>query len=225
MDTLGSRKYNADVKAGSLNSRYDVIVIADMSRDQIMTGFAKGSVPPKYSGGIDANGAREIDKFVRNGGTLVTINRSSIFAIDELHLPVSNVVADIPRQEYFVGGAIAEIIVDKSHPIMAGMPERAKMFVGSSPVFTGTALAKYGSSGSPLLSGYFLGEEHVQGFAAAMEVYHGDGRVVLLGLRPQWRGQPFGTFKILFNSALYSQEVASSAQKNEEFWKVPEKQK
>ncbi len=223
--------YNADVKAGSLNSRYDVIVIADMSRDQIMTGFAKGSVPPKYSGGIDANGAREIDKFVRNGGTLVTINRSSIFAIDELHLPVSNVVADIPRQEYFVGGAIAEIIVDKSHPIMAGMPERAKMFVGSSPVFTGkegfqgTALAKYGSSGSPLLSGYFLGEEHVQGFAAAMEVYHGDGRVVLLGLRPQWRGQPFGTFKILFNSALYSQEVASSAQKNEEFWKVPEKQK
>lgn len=223
--------YNADVKAGSLNSRYDVIVMADMSRDQIMTGFAKGSVPAKYSGGIDASGAREIDKFVRNGGTLVTINRSSGFAIDELHLPVSNVVADIPRQEYFAGGAIAEIIVDKSHPIMTGMPERAKMFVGSSPVFTvkegfqGAALAKYGSSGSPLLSGYFLGEEHVQGFAAAMEVYHGAGRVVLLGLRPQWRGQPFGTFKILFNSALYSQEVATNTQKNEEFWKVPEKQK
>ncbi len=32
--------------------------------------------------------------------------------------------------------------------------------------------------------------------------------MILLGLRPQWRGQPFGTFRILFNAALYHGAVA-----------------
>jgi hypothetical protein len=110
---------------------------------------------------------------------------------------------------------------------MSGMPERGKVFVGSSPVFTtedgfrGRVLAKYAPSGSPLLSGYFLGASHVQGYAAALDVEHGDGRVVLLGMRPQWRGQPFGTFKILFNAALYTRVVAAQAPDNADFWARP----
>ena len=46
--------------------------------------------------------------------------------------------------------------------------------------------------GSPLLSGYLFGEEHLQGHAAALEVTHGAGRVLLLGMKPQWRGRPLG---------------------------------
>jgi hypothetical protein len=109
------------------------------------------------------------------------------------------------------------------------MSERSKVFVGRSPVFTteegfdGRVLAKYAKEGTPLLSGYFLGEKHVQGYAAAVEVKHGQGRVVLLGLKPQWRGQPFGTFKVLFNAALYSKAVADQAPDNAKFWKAPPK--
>jgi len=111
---------------------------------------------------------------------------------------------------------------------MSGVPARAKIMVGSSPVFTteegfeGRALAKYPGEGSPLLSGYLLGEEFLRGYAAALEVRHGDGRVLLLGLRPQWRGQPFGSFKILFNAALYSQRVAAQTPDNPGFWTAPE---
>ncbi len=46
--------------------------------------------------------------------------------------------------------------------------------------------------------------------------------MILLGMRPQWRGQPFGTFKILFNAALYSDEVADRAPDNPGFWVAPE---
>jgi hypothetical protein len=111
---------------------------------------------------------------------------------------------------------------------MSGMEVRAPVMVGGSPVFTttegfrGHVLAKYPSEGSPLMSGYFLGEQYVQGYAAALEVEHGEGRVVLLGMRPKWRGQPFGTFKILFNAALYSDAVAGRAPDNDAFWTAPE---
>jgi len=219
--------YSADVRAGDLGSRYDVILLADMRGGQIVNGFANGSVPPRYAGGIGPEGVRELDAFVRSGGTLVAINRSSNFVIDELHLPVENVIEDVPRDEYFVGGAIVELIVDPSQPVMSGMSERSKVFVGGSPVFTttedfeGHVLAKYAENGSPLLSGYFLGEEHVQGYAAALDVKYGDGHVVLLGMKPQWRGQPFGTFKVLFNAVLYSSEVAAQAPDNSEFWSAP----
>jgi hypothetical protein len=219
--------YNADVLAGELRDRYDVIVIADMGARTIMEGFAAGTLPPRYAGGLGAEGVRELDAFVRAGGTLVTINGSSAFAVEQLHLPVRDVTKELEREDFSAGGAIVELLVDPSHPVMSGMSPRAKIMVGRSPVFTtlegfeGSILAKYPSEGTPLLSGYFLGEEHVQGYAAALDVKHGEGHVVLLGMRPQWRGQPFGTFKVLFNAALYSKSVADQAPDNGGFWTAP----
>ncbi len=221
---------NADVLAGGLRDRYDVIVIADMGAGQIMNGFAKGSVPPRYEGGIGTRGVRELDAFVRGGGTLVTLNNASMFAINQLHLPVRNVTADLAGDEYFMSGSIVEMEVDPSHPVMSGMPARAKVVVGRSPVFTteegfeGAVLAKYPEDGSPLLSGYLLGEEHLQGYAAAVDVQHGDGRVVLLGMKPQWRGQPFGNFRIVFNAALYGAQLAAATPPNPDFWEAPEEE-
>ena len=222
--------YNADVLAGGLRDRYDVIVIADMGAGQIMSGFAKGSVPPRYEGGIGARGVRELDAFVRGGGTLVTLNNASMFAIDQLHLPVRNATAELASNEYFMSGSIVEMEVDPSHPVMSGMTARAKVVVERSPVFTteegfeGAVLAKYPQEGSPLLSGYLLGEEHLQGYAAALDVAHGDGRVVLLGMKPQWRGQPFGNFRVLFNAALYGAELAAVTPPNPDFWQAPEEE-
>jgi hypothetical protein len=138
------------------------------------------------------------------------------------------VVADLSRNDYFVSGSLLEVQTDPAHPVMSGMPERASLFVGYSPVFAtlegfeGSALAKYQSNGSPLMSGYLLGEEHLNGYAAALDVKHGDGHVILLGFRPQWRGQSFGTFKVLFNALLYGGRVAATGYDNAEFWTSPD---
>jgi hypothetical protein len=208
---------NADIQNTPLRDRFDVIVLASDAPRTIVEGFAKGSVPPRYEGGIGEAGARALDTFVRAGGTLVCLNQSSEFAIQYLHLPVKNAVAGLPRAEFFSSGSIFEVSTEPAHPVMAGMPDRAKVFFDRSPVFAtlhgfeGDTLARYATAGSPLLSGYLLGEKHLQGQAAALDVKHGNGHVILIGFRPQWRGQPFGTFRVLFNALFFGGELAARA--------------
>jgi len=218
---------NHDFQAGSLRDRFDVIVLADYGSRQIIDGRAPGSVPARFAGGIGTEGVRELDRFVREGGTLVCMNSSSNFAIEHLGLPVRNVIDGVGRSEFFTSGSILEVVTDPSHPVMTGMPERANVFFARSPVFTveedfeGAALARYQTAGSPLVSGYLLGEEHIQGYAAALDVRHGDGHVILIGFRSQWRGQPFGTFRVLFNAVLFSGNVADEAPTDTAFWQAP----
>jgi hypothetical protein len=180
-------------------------------------------------GGIGAEGVRALDEFVSGGGTLVCLNGSSQFAIDELRLPVQNVAAGLRGDEFSISGSILEVVTDPSHPVMAGMPSRAAVFFSRSPVFTttdgfeGVVLAKYAQAGSPLLSGYLLGEEYLNGYAAALDVHHGEGHVILFGFKPQWRGQPFGSVRTLFNAALFHGPHADGSQGAAGFWKAPVK--
>jgi hypothetical protein len=218
---------NADFQAGNLGARFDVILLASDGAGALLNGYAPGTVPPRYEGGIGAAGVRALDAFINAGGTLVCLNQSSDFAIQQLRLPVRNVVSGVNRREFFGNGSILEVITDPTHPVMAGMPARAKVFFDSSPVFTtlegfeGAALAKYATQGSPLLSGYLLGERNLQGYAAALDVKHGRGHVILVGFRPQWRGQPVGTFRVVFNAALFGRDVAAAAAGSPDFWKAP----
>jgi hypothetical protein len=218
---------NADVRAGALRDRFDVIVLASDPPGALLDGYAEGTVPPRYAGGIGDAGVRALDAFVQGGGTLVCLSQSSDFAIQQLHLPVKDVVRGLPRQEFFASGSILEVTTDPAHQVMSGMPERAKVFFNESPVFTtldgfeGVALAKYAPDGSPLLSGYLLGEKHLQGYAAALDVKHGQGHVILLGFRPQWRGQPMGTFRVIFNAVLFGPGASAGAKGTPGFWSAP----
>jgi uncharacterized membrane protein len=221
---------NADIKAGSLVDRLEVIILADYGSRTILEGYPTGTIHPRYVGGIGAEGVRALDEFVKNGGTLVCLNGSSQFAIDELGLPVVNIAAGLPGDEFSISGSILEILPDAAHPVMAGMPERAPVFFSRSPVFTttegfeGVVLAKHVNTGSPLLSGYLLGEEHLHGYAAALDVHHGEGHIILMGFKPEWRGQPFGSFRTLFNAAVFHGPHATAAEGTPGFWTPPRKE-
>jgi len=200
-----------------LTGRIDSLIIADDARVPVAGaapsgrgGRGGGAVRPEYAYQLSAADLQRLDQFVSGGGTLVCLSNASQFAIDHFKLPVKNAVAGLRTDEFFLRGSIVEILPDQSHPVMAGMPEKAAVFVDFSPVFetepnfTGTVLARYSETGSPLLSGYLIGEQHLQGKAAAVDVPVGNGHVILIGFRPTWRGQPFGTFKVLFNAAMFT---------------------
>lgn len=192
-----------------LRDRFDVIVITDEPRGVLGGGGrAGGAGGAGGTGGEDAARVKAIDDFVRAGGTIVALNRSTGFAIDHLKLPVRNALQGVGRQDFFAAGSLLNVQVDTTHPAMAGFAPDAPVFFNGSPAFetlegfTGAVLATYAAEGELLASGYLLGDTHLRGKAAAVEVAHGGGRVVLIGFRPQWRGQTFGTFKVLFNALL-----------------------
>jgi hypothetical protein len=204
----------ADFKS-PLASKVDVVILADDARLPVEGATGRGgrggpprAVRPEYAETLSADDLRGFEQFVRAGGTVVCMNNASAFAIQQFKLPVRNVVAGLRPEEFFLRGTIVGVTTDTKHQVMAGMPEEAAVFADSSPVFeteegfSGSVLARYKESGSPLLSGYLIGEKHLNGKSAALDVHLDAGHVILLGFRPEWRGQSFGTFKVLFNSLL-----------------------
>src|SRR6185369_3266074 len=73
---------NGDVQAGHLRERFDAILIADSPQRSIMEGYAAGTIPGEYAGGIGEPGAEALRNFVREGGTLIAFNNATLFAIE-----------------------------------------------------------------------------------------------------------------------------------------------
>ena len=191
-----------------LTGKEDVVIMPDGARLRAGTGRGGRTTRPEYTDDTTPADLEVFEQFVRNGGTLVCISTACSVAIQQFKLPVTNIVSGLRPDEFFLHGSIVEAAIETTHPVMSGMPEKAAVFVDGSPVFqtepgfTGTVLAKYADAGSPLLSGYLIGEKYLAGKAAALDLTLGTGHIVLLGFRPEWRGQPFGTFRVLFNAAL-----------------------
>ncbi|HYL84911.1 MAG TPA: M14 metallopeptidase family protein [Candidatus Angelobacter sp.] len=209
---------NGDIQAGNLRERFDAIIIADGSPDSILNGFGPGSVPGEYVGGIGELGVIALREFVQAGGALITFNNASMFAIDQLGLPVKNVLAGLKDEEFFCSGSLLRVEVqDSSHSAVWGLPHDPIVMFERGPAFEakdglhGRVLAAYPKDQSPLMSGYLLHPERIQGRAAALEVQYGKGRVYLLGFRPQWRGQSHGTYKFFFNAIYESQGLSKPA--------------
>jgi len=81
---------------------------------------------------------------------------------------------------------------------MTGEGGREDLELGAPPPVE--VVARYAET-DLLMSGWAMGEkEHIGGKPAMMNVRHGDGTVVLFGFRPQFRGQPRATYKLLFNA-------------------------
>jgi ribosomal protein S18 acetylase RimI-like enzyme len=210
--------HNADLQDGHLSEHYDTIVFAEMSTRQIMDGMAAGSVPGQYAGGIGETGAQALRDFVTQGGTLVTLGNATLFAMDEFNLALTNVLQGVPQTQFFCSGSLLRVEVkDANHPVVAGLPASPAVMFERNPVFDtkqgfrGRVLASYVKDRSPLLSGFLLGADRIEGKAAAIDADFGKGHIVMLAFRPQWRGQSHGTYKFLFNAVYYNPSMAPEA--------------
>jgi hypothetical protein len=206
-----SNVYNADIRGGHLRDRFDVIIFPDSNARAILEGHRPGTIPERYAGGIGQEGVDELRDFVNDGGTLIAFNNASLFAIDQFGLPVTNALAGLNPTQFFCTGCLLKVHVeDTKNALTEGLSENPIVMFERGPAFDtksdfkGAVLARYARERSPLESGYLAGPDRLQGKAAALDVNYGKGHVILLGFRPQWRGQSHGAYKFFFN-ALYLQ--------------------
>jgi len=196
-----------DIRAGNLRSKYDVIIIpGELTESQIIEGHKSGTVPPEFAGVIGDTGVQNLRDFVNEGGTLVTMDKAAEFAAKQFALPVKNALEGVQPKDYYVPGSLLKIVLDTDNPIAYGMPREAAAFVQQNAAFEVTGNAKpvgtYPMT-NPLMSGWILGEAKIFGKTAIVDAPVGRGRIILLSIRPQFRTQVRGTYKLLLNSLYY----------------------
>jgi hypothetical protein len=202
--------HNADVAAGKLREKFDVVIFPDQAPRSIVDGATGQNVRPEYRGGIGEDGITALREFLSQGGTLVTLGSASDLAIDRFGVPLKNLKAGLTRDQHFAPGTILNLEVDTAHPIGYGMAPNTFGFYNNSPFFSLTegfssqklsVVARYPNT-NVVASGWLKGEELMAGRAAVVTIDLNPGRIVLFGLRPQHRAQTHATFPLLFN-ALY----------------------
>lgn len=206
--------FDKDIRKGELEKKFDVLILPDFRNSKtIVEGLSDEDVPPEYAGGIGEVGVKNIRDFLQKGGTIITMNSSAQFAIDNLRLGVQNCVAGKDRKEFFIPGSILQVLNNTDHPISYGLGRDTAVFFRRSPVFSvneGVSVADYPAQ--PFLSGWVNGKDFLVGQSAIVDVPYEKGRVILLGFPVLYRGQSHGTFKYLFNAIYYS---ASQSDKSE----------
>lgn len=217
--------FDAEIRSGRLKQNYDVIVLTNISSSRIVKGHAEERVPPQYAGGIGSTGLSALLQFVKEGGTLITLNASCQLAIDHFNVPLQDISRSFPSTEFFLPSAILKVEVDNNHPIAYGLDKTANILSYGSPVFEFLDIEKASSDekqewlkdfkevarypdSNPFMSGRLIGDHILHNKPALIEVGCGDGRIILFGFRPQNRAQIHGTFMLFFNSLYYGPATA-----------------
>jgi len=213
--------HDEDLRTKDL-SEFDVIVLPHQSADRILNGHATGTMPDAYVGGMGLAGALALERFVEAGGTLVALDGASDFAIEQFGLPLKNVTAGLSSSEFFIPGSLVRANVDTDHPLAWGMQKEVATSFVRSRAFDTVELTREREGGQEetkappplpvenvvtyaeediLMSGWALGgESKIGGKGALVRVRLGQGEIVLFAFRPQFRGQPRGTYKLFFNA-------------------------
>jgi hypothetical protein len=190
------------------------------------------SVPEEVRGWLgrisDEKTLPQLKKFVESGGSIVTIGSSTSVA-EVFGIPVKSQLMektadgrDVPlaREKFYIPGSLLKVQVNNSHPLGYGMPKEVDVFFDSSPVFRlepsaetkHTSAVAWYAGPEPLDSGWAWGQQYLDGGTAVVDAAVGEGRVVLLGPEVNFRDQPHGTYKLLFNGLYYGSATAAVLQ-------------
>jgi len=221
--------YAPELDAGNLNAKYDVLVFvtgAIPERDRERAGGGGGgmpdpaTIPAEYRGELGAvtvaKTVPQLRTFLENGGTVVTVG-SSVALARHLGLPVADALVEraadgterhLPNEKFYIPGSILRVAVDPTQPAAWGMEDHADVMFDESPVMRlgpdaaarGVRRIAWFDSARPLRSGWAWGQQYLDGGVAAAEADVGRGKLFLFGPEITFRGQPHGTFRLLFNS-------------------------
>jgi hypothetical protein len=219
--------YAKEIDAASLNDKYDVIVFVEGAIPAMKPEASpweekdpkEADIPAEYKSQLGSITAQKsipaLQKFLNNGGRIVTIGSSANIAY-HLNLPVRNALVEmvagkekaLPGEKFYIPGSVMQVAVDNNYAPNWGMTKTTDVYFSSSPVFklspdaiaqkVVTPLAWYPTA-STLRSGWAFGQAYLQDGVAAFEANVGKGKLFVYGPEITFRAQTHSTYKMLFN--------------------------
>ncbi len=217
------------VRRGGLRADYDVIVIPSQggSGKRIVYDIEGRGRPLAYtrteqfrflgmygesediSGGMGLEGLLELQRFVSDGGVLITLGAASFLA-PEFGL-TRRVNASRPSAQFYAPGPIVEAeILRGDHPVFYGYERKTiPVRYANGPLLDlpeedrgRQVLMRFAGGEKSVLSGLMRNPSEVRERPAILDVPVGRGRVVIFATNPCYRWQNHGEFNMLFNAIL-----------------------
>ena len=189
-------------------------------------------IPDEYKGWFGAvtvaKTVPQILKFLDEGGTVLAIG-SSTAAGYHARLPIADALVEraqdgterrLPGEKFYIPGSVLRVRVDPLNPLAYGSPEALDIFFENSPSFRllpdafieNAKPVAWFDSDRPLRSGWAWGQHYLQGSTAVIDASVGKGKLFLYGPEVLFRGQPHGTFRLVFNGLFYGTASAVTLQ-------------
>jgi zinc carboxypeptidase len=234
--------YKERVKQGNLKADYDVILMPSQagSGKRLVFDIDSRGTPIEYkksdkfkflgmygesddmTGGMGLAGVAEFQKYLDEGGVLITMGGASFFPA-EFGLAPRVDAARTSAQFYAPGPIVQEEILQPESPVFYGYDQRiipvrwssgplltvqgagsnpfAPAAQASTPAQNGV-LARYPGGDAAVMSGLMRGANEIRGRAAIVDQRAGKGHVLIFAGNPCYRWQNFGEFNLMFNSIL-----------------------
>jgi hypothetical protein len=237
------------VKAGAnLRSKYDVIVMPHQGQNgkSIVYELPKLSKPLAYKksdkfkslgmyaetddvrGGMGLAGASEFQKFVEDGGVLITMGVASYFPA-EFGIAKGVDAQNTAPGFYAPGPYVNSEILIPTHPTMfgytqktlpvryaggpllqAGPPAGSEQFAGSSPDRP-QVIARFTGGEAGVLSGLMRNPDQIRNRPMIVDAAAGKGRVLMFANNPIYRWQTFGEHEMVFNALMFWNDMPAAA--------------
>ena len=227
-------------RQGNLRAKYDVIVVPHQGNNgkSVVYEQPKLSRPLAYKkgerfksfgfyaetddtrGGMGLEGAAEFEKFVAQGGTLVTMGIASAFPA-EFGIAKGVDAQNAAPGFYAPGPYVQSEILQPAHPVMygysgktlpvryaggpllqAGPPAEFAAAAGSSPDRP-QVLARFQGGEAGVLSGLMRNPDQTRNRPMVVDAVNGKGHVILFANNPIYRWQTFGEHGMVFNALMF----------------------
>ncbi len=222
--------YKERVKQGNLRGAYDVIVIPNQGRGSkgLVYDIESKATPMPYkksndfktlgmygesddiTGGMGLEGVVELQKFVEQGGLMITLGTASSFPAD--FGITRKVEATRTTPAFYAPGPIVQAeIMRPAHPVFYGYTEKEQpVRWANGPLLAvptadreSQVLMRFPGGDQAVLSGLMKGANEIRGRPAILDVPVGKGQVLMFSTNPIYRWQNFGEFNMLFNAILH----------------------
>jgi len=234
--------YKERVRQGRLRDSYDVIVIPNQGRGSgksIVFDLEPKGKPLDYkkspefkslglygesddiTGGMGLPGVDELDKFVNEGGLLITLGTAS-YLPTEFGITREVDASHTTPQFYAPGPIVQAEVVKSNHPIFYGYTEKTlPVRYANGPLLRvpqddrNWILMRFVGTDKAVLSGLMKGVAETHNRPAIVDVPVGAGRVVLFATNPCYRWQNMGEFNMLVNAILNYNDFPKAAAEKE----------